>query len=351
MKRTWGSGSIRQRGQRWQIQWRESGRRHTDSFASKDTAERVLSIRVNNRDLGRCGLPLDYSGAPMMNEIAQPWLDQRVTRIANDDHSRWKNHIGPFFSGKRSHEITPDSIRAFIENRLSAGLRPGTVYQCISLLSVFFGHAVKQGYSPSNPVSQLPRETRNLYHSDYDTRSTPFLQSLGDVERVYRSLSEPVSVAFAIGAYAGLRTGEILGLFWDDIDLRDQIIHVYQQVQDGNACTPKGRTRLIPLCDALLPILGDWRVTTGGTGQLFPPLRPDLGIFMRPQTLAKHLRKALVACGLPPMTWYQCTRHTYATLWAKDGRSLAVLKKTLGHTSFTDTERYVHVEPDLSAAL
>jgi hypothetical protein len=58
--------------------------------------------------------------------------------------------------------------------------------------------------------------------------------------------------------------------------------------------------------------------------------------FMRPHTLHKYLRRALEACKLTEMTWYQCTRHTFASQWVARSRKLAVVM-----------QRYAHLRPDL----
>jgi integrase len=94
----------------------------------------------------------------------------------------------------------------------------------------------------------------------------------------------------------------------------------------------------------------------GGEGLLFKPAiperggRPDLGIeatFIRPHTLHKHLRKALTACGLPKITWYHATRHTFASQWVLAGNSIEMLSKVMGRSSVVVTERYAHLRPDL----
>jgi hypothetical protein len=40
----------------------------------------------------------------------------------------------------------------------------------------------------------------------------------------------------------------------------------------------------------------------------------------------KHLKKALAACGLPDITWYNATRHTFASQWAMAGNPIEVLR-------------------------
>jgi site-specific recombinase XerC len=63
--------------------------------------------------------------------------------------------------------------------------------------------------------------------------------------------------------------------------------------------------------------------------------------------LSRHLSKALVACGLPPLTWYQPIRHSFASQWILAGGSIEKLATILGHGSTAVTERYPHTRPDL----
>jgi integrase len=112
----------------------------------------------------------------------------------------------------------------------------------------------------------------------------------------------------------------------------------------------------VPLQNSLAPILAAWKLKTGGEGLLFSPAvatrggRPDLGSpprFVRMHTPHKHLRRALVACGLPIITWYNATRHTFASQWVMAGHPIETLSKVMGHSSVVVTERYAHLKPDL----
>ncbi len=68
---------------------------------------------------------------------------------------------------------------------------------------------------------------------------------------------------------------------------------------------------------------------------------------MRPHTLHTHLREALKDCDLPAdLTWYQCTRHTFASQWVMADGSIEKLAAELGHSSTVVTERYSHLKPE-----
>ena len=69
---------------------------------------------------------------------------------------------------------------------------------------------------------------------------------------------------------------------------------------------------------------------------------------MREHTMHRNLRKALKASSLSEkLTWYQCTRHTFASHWVTNGRPIERLSLILGHSSVSTTERYAHLNPDL----
>jgi hypothetical protein len=61
------------------------------------------------------------------------------------------------------------------------------------------------------------------------------------------------------------------------------------------------------------------------------------------------LNKALAACNLPRITWYQATRHTFASQFVLGGGGIELLSKIMGHASITTTEIYSHLRHDLFA--
>jgi integrase len=360
-RRTWGSGSLFERNGRWRVAWHEGGRRRSKSFVDKDLAQAALAQITAAVARGESGMPKDYAGTPTLAELAPAWLERRAKthRDAKACRSRWKCHLLAFFGRLRPSEVDSGLLRQFIEQKLGEGLSPTSVGHFIRHLSTWFADLIESGHLAANPVAGLPRKTRRLYRSTYDTTSTPFLQTTAAIRAVYLALPEPYSVAFACGALGGLRTGECLGLSWPDVDLEGRRLHIRQQMQDGRLVGLKDdEPRAVPLLNALLPILQEWRLKTGGAGPLFKPAnprhggRPDLNSpseYIRPHTLHKYLRKALDVCGLPRITWYHATRHTFASQWVINGGSIETLSKVMGHSSTLVTQRYAHLRLDLFA--
>jgi integrase len=357
-RRTWGSGSITQSGQRWAVRWREGGRRRCRTFATKETAVEVLATLTKDAERSASGMHRDRSNAPNLDALWKEFLARRMktNRSARNDASRWRTHLARVFGKMQPQEVNASNLRRFIESKLAAGLSPTTVGHCIRLMSSLFTSLREDDYVDTNPVATLTRATRKLIKSNYDVSSTPFLSRQEDITRVFRALPEPHSVIFAVGCMAGLRTGEILGLDWRDVDLEGRKIRVHQQVQRNHLTCPKsGTARLVPISTSLAPVLTQWKLATGGQGLLFKPAipskggRPDIGTnsaFVKPITVHKALAKALKDCGLPSMTLYNATRHTFASQWIMNGGHLEVLAKIMGHTSTSITRSYAHLLPD-----
>jgi len=179
----------------------------------------------------------------------------------------------------------------------------------------------------------------------HDPRTTPFIEKLDDVRRIYLELPEPLNVAYAIGALAGLRTGEVFALKWEHVDLARRRIHVRESV--AGPLKDKD-SRVVPILDSLLPILGEWKLRTGGSGRVVPSLRCD-GETINKHTPGKYLRMTLNKLRLvrPGLGWYEATRHTFASQWVLSGGSIEKLKEVLGHYSVIVTERYAHLRTDL----
>jgi integrase len=281
-KQAHGQGSVYQRGGGgWRIRWREGGRRrYASGFPSRELAQQVLNKVLADVAAGRAGLPPDPKSIPPLKELAESWLKRRVLthRSHRDDRSRWDNHLKGFFGHHRPADVTAAEIRRFAELKLSQGLSSTTVGHIIRLLSVFFSDLVEEGTATANPVRALPRSTRRLMRNAHDPKTTPFLERLDDVRRVYLELPERYGVMFAIGALGGLRPGEVLGLSWEDVDLSTGRILVHQQVHRGELGPLKDdAARPVPILPPLAPVLAQWKLVTGGAGLLFPPLAAKRG--------------------------------------------------------------------------
>lgn len=351
-KRPSGQGTIWQQGGNWWIRWREGGRRRTAKFPRQDLAERVLARIVAGIASDPFGVKAEPAESPPLAELAAKWIERRqhTHRSWRDDKNRWTKHLQPFFGHLRPAEVSHALIRRFIEAKLVGGLSSTSAGHCTRVLSTFLSDVVEQGYLPGNPVRGLPRATRRLIRNAHDPKQTPFIERQEDIARIYALLAEPFATMFAVGALAGLRPGEIIGLAWEDVDLGARRMLVQRQVRHGKVGpTKSGKPRLVPIIEPLAKVLAEWKLATGGAGQLFRPLNGRRqSRFITPDSMISALRPALKACGLSEAwTWYHCSRHTFGAQHVMGGGSLATLREILGHGSVQVTERYGHLRRDL----
>jgi len=251
-----------------------------------------------------------------------------------------------YFGHLRPAQVDVAVVRNFVEAKLD-DLAPGTIRVCVSLLSMLFESLREANPSLTNPGRGLPESLRRLMRSNHDPKTTPFIEDLEDVVRVFKALPQPVNVAFALGAFGGLRTGEVLALRWPRVKLATHRIHVCESVRGP---LKDKESRLVPIVDSLYEVLVAWSERAGNKrGRVVPPLRRD-GKKVDKATLWHALDVALDELGLPRITWYQATRHTFASHWVMAGGSIEKLKEILGHYSVVMTERYAHLTPELFTA-
>lgn len=346
-KRAPGAGSVYQRGGGgWRIKWREGGRRrYASGFPSRELAAQVLAKIIADIAAGRAGLPPDPKSIPTLGELAADWHKRRQTthRSASDDVGRWDRHLKPRLSPLRPDEVDPALLRSIIEQKLGEGLSSSTARLLMRLVSTFYSDLVERGLAKMNPAKMLPRSTRRLIRPAHDPRTTPFLEKLDDVRRVYLALPDPINLAFAVGALGGLRTGEILALRWEHVDLERGRIHVREST---GGPLKDDESRIVPIQDSLRPLLKEWQLRTGGGGQVVPPMRGGTRRRCDEHTLGKKLKDAFAALGMTPMTWYSSTRHTFASQWVIAGGTIEQLREILGHSTVLVTERYAHLRAE-----
>jgi integrase len=361
-KRQYGSGSVFRRGDgRWRIRWYEGGRRrNAGGFTSREQAQQALQKILGDVAAGRVGLPVATGPLPTLAKLAEDWLKRRekTHRSTRTDRYRWANHLRERVGHLQPNELDAAAIRRIVEEMLATGFSSTTARHAVRLLSTFYTDLVERGLAVANPVKALPRATRRLIRPAHDPKTTPFLEKLADVRRVFLALDEPLNVAFALGAFAGLRTGEVLGLRWAHVDLQARRIHVRESI---GGPLKDDESRVVPILDSLLPVLSAWKLRAADAqGRVVPSVYPKCD-HVDTHTPGRYLRAALDTCKIPKvpsptaqdpaavrhLTWYECTRHTFASHWVLGGGSIEMLKEILGHSTVLVTERYAHLKPEL----
>jgi site-specific recombinase XerD len=111
-------------------------------------------------------------------------------------------------------------------------------------------------------------------------------------------------------------------------------------------------SRIVPVGDDLVHLLREYLMRRTDrqavSGFLFPTMspQPNGSGMVQKHTIEGCFREARDRLRLPKVTFYQASRHTFASHYVMDGGSIERLSKILGHCSVVVTERYSHLRAD-----
>lgn len=246
----------------------------------------------------------------------------------NRDSSRIKNYILPLLGNKKITEISQKDILAFKDALAHV---KGSCSKCLILLSVAFNQAELWGYIPknSNPckgVSKYPDKKMHRFLNDEE------------LERLDRVLIAFVEVgttsnytiaAFRMLMYTGCRLGEILSLKWDDVNLKENYIHLKDS---------KVGERGIPLNEMAKDVLLELQKQENNQ-YVFCGDKKGTHLVNIHKTWQRVRNRA----GLPDVRIHDL-RHSFASFALKKGVDLYTVSKLLGHKNIATTTRYAHLE-------
>ncbi len=250
-------------------------------------------------------------------------------------------HLKPGLGGVRLCRLNEMQVQAFYRAKLDSGASARRVQYAHVTLHKALKDAVRWRVTPRNvaasvtPPRPAKREIKPLTREQVST-----LLSAAEGERLY-----PL---YVLAVTTGMRSGELLGLQWRDMDLEAGTLTVRRTVFCGVVSPPKtsaGR-RTIRLSRLAVRVLGaheregDW-VFCSSTGTSL-----DVHNFRK-----KSWLPLLKRAGLPKPTRFHDIRHTAATLLLMRGVPVKVVSEMLGHSDPTITlSIYAHVLPDMQGA-
>jgi integrase len=327
----------------WRARWRDpEGRSRTKVFRRKIDAENHL-IAVGHAKLS--GAYVDP--AQGRTKFADWWVvwqagrvNLRPSTLARDD-SYGRNNVLPYLGKMQLARIDRAFLRAWIAKLSAQGLAPATVRHAALLVSQALGAAVDDRLVPHNPARglALPR----IHQEEMRFLSPDEVAALADtIDPRYRAL-------VLVGAYGGLRLGELGGLRRGRVDLLRRRIDVVENLGEvrghhvfGPPKTRAGR-RSVPIPGTVADVLAEHVHGLGPDDFVFPapeggPMRA--GLFRR-----RFWLPGTSAAGVAPLRIHDL-RHTAVAMWIAAGASPKEIAVRAGHSSVaTVLDRYGHLQP------
>jgi integrase len=264
------------------------------------------------------------------------------------DERLFRLHVLPRFRPVPLAKIGQHDVRTWVAELSTRGLAPSTVQRAYQLLSKVMGAAVDAGMIPRTPCRRVPLPK-------IDRQEMRFL-SPKEVARLAAAIRPDYRALILLGAYGGLRIGEMAGLRRGRVDLTHGTVQVVEVVTE-----PTGKQHIgPPKTRAVRRTVGLPRfVVEALAGRMNPPGSPEEFVFagakgglLRVSIFRTRIwRPAVNAAGLEGLRIHDL-RHTAVALWIAAGANPRKVAARAGHASVSFTlDRYGHLYPEADLTL
>lgn len=344
--------------------WRLKIRRKDESGATSQTwvrlgskqelPTRAAARRAADRYLDRLQ-PRQFYASTVVSWSAycDRYLDLWVPLLASGTQASQasiiRNHFRNAFTGS-VHEIDTAAVQTFIHEQRQAGTAPSTIRTRFNLLRRLLHQAVADGLSASPPNAaqiKFPKD-EEMHGAVRHKAFTPV-----ECRRILAAGSQEDRAAFSLALYAGLRTGEVLGLTWDSVNLTTGALTIRQQAIDGNfrPLKEKGSAAVLQAPAVLLEELRLYRQFEMAGHDSQPLFCGADGRPWKAPELRGRLHLILEKLGLRRRGMH-AFRHACALAMADAGCSPEVIRRAMRHSSLGVTALYLSAAPeDIAAGL
>jgi integrase len=268
--------------------------------------------------------------------LAADWLAHVVPMYKPSTQKNHRHilgkHLLPRFGDKAIAEVTRQEVQAYVAHLVSAGYAPRTTDHIHDVLSAVLRTAVKWGHLKENPA-------RNVDLPTLANVRPKWALTVAQATALLEALPPLVRTMVGLALVSGLRRGELFALRWRDVDDRTRCLTVREAVYEGTFSSPKtaAGVRQIPLSDAAVKLLADWRARVKDT-------RPEALMFatwsgkpISPNNVScRWIIPACETLGLERVTWLTL-RRTYSSWAHEKGVPAKVIAQLMGHAKVDTT--------------
>jgi integrase len=343
----------------WIVDYALDGERHIETFKRKKDADaRAQQVGVDIR----AGTHTPVSKSITVAQAAEDWikaveLDKRE-RSTVDQYRQHARHISERIGSRRVAKLTTPELNKFRDDLL-ASMSRAMARKVMSSLKSLLRDAQRRGSVAQNvalAVKKIDRDRRG----ESGLKPGVDIPTPEEIKTLIAAMPGRWRPVLLTAIFAGLRSSELRGLRWADVDLKAGELHVRQRADRYNKIgKPKSEAgnRTVPLGPLLTNTLREWKLRCphGEEGLVFPTAR---GTIARHNNIVRAFKatvraaKLLDAQGEPKYTGLHALRHFYAS-WCinpidQGGQGLPpkVVQARLGHSSIVMTmDVYGHLFP------
>lgn len=310
-----------------------------------------------------------------INDVFEVW--KQLKRGLKDNTFQnykymYEQFVKPDFGNTRVSQLKKSDVKRFY-NLLAdeRALKVSTIDSIHTVLHQVLDMAVDDAYLRNNPSDNVLKELKQAHNFDTEKRKalTVTEQELFlDFLRRNHQYNHWYPI-FAVMVGTGLRVGEVTGLRWCDIDLKENLIDVnhtlvyYNHAENGcyfNINTPKTKAgvRNVPMLEFVKQAFIEERKYQMANG-IRCSVKIDgytdfifvnrFGAAQHQGTLNKALRRIIRDCNdevlerneenpvLLPRFSCHSLRHTFTTRMCEAGVNIKVIQDALGHSDISTT--------------
>ena len=363
-------GSIRQRKDGlWEVRVTAgidfaTGKSKRISYYAKTRAEATKLLHEKEYDI-HFKNHIDPTSTTLIDWLRM-WLDTYMKNsLKQSTYTSYagyiNNHFAPAFPNTKLKDVTTHLLQDFYNYKMQDdGLSPKTVINMHLCLHKALKQAVLEHYLNFNPCDavNLPRNEK------------PQIEILTRDEQnrlMYASYQHRYGVFVRLTLATGIRLGELVGLRWEDVDMRNGTLSIRRTLNRlpkinyngvGNsteivvqAPKTKNSIRTIPLMNTIINDLKAWRQVQIADAHLASTayiesgylVTNPIGSYIEPRTFKDYYNEILDYADMGHFTFH-ALRHTFASRAMEQNMDAKTLSTILGHTDVAFTlNTYTHV--------
>lgn len=269
-KRQW-TGPKGEAKEGWQADYIDSkGKRRRKMFARKKDADAfLLTARTEVRE----GVHVADAETVTVEQAGKLWLKsgeagglERTTLDQRRQHLEL--HIVPIIGEVRLNKLTVPGVRDFQDKLRAQGRSAAMLKRVTVSLGSIFADAQDRGLAIRNPVHERSRARSSALPSE--ARAKARLQVGVDIplpeeiKALLNSANGRWRPLLLTAVFTGMRSSELRGLTWANVDIENRLVHVRQRADAYNAIgRPKSEAgdRTIPIPPIVANTLREWKLT------------------------------------------------------------------------------------------
>ena len=366
-KRPNGEGTVYydHKAKRYRAQFPDQDRkRRSLSSSTQEEIWKKLRDATTARDAGLlCKKPSEIA---TLGEFLDSWHEiqsQSIWEFKTSENIALdiNRYIKPVIGNVRLDLLNPQLItKAYVKIKSTHNLSDASINHVHRTLKTALKFAIKMRIIVVNPIDGVdaPKIRKTKIRVLEETELLRLLSSIQDGPIEWNAL-------WRITLLTGLRQGEVLGLTWENVNLKDNTIYITQQLQrqTGNGLVLKRLKtdidgRFIHLDFETAATLRSWKIEQSALklqshtwGEIDLVFTNSLGKPLEPRRSARKWAQLLKDNRIEHIKLHGA-RHSFATWAIKNGFDIKVVSHYLGHTDIKTTiSIYQHItESSLSSA-